>query len=208
MPDDSVPATRQAYVRMLERADQGVGNLLATLDRLGLARNTLVIFTNDNGGEWLSRNSPLSHRKGTLWEGGIRVPLILRWPGGLPAGKTSAQVASTLDLTATILAATGTSLPEGYHPDGIDILPILRGDSPVLERRLFWRIARPGRQQHAVRAGRWKLLVDGNQFLLFDVGSDPGERTELAALHPEVIVTLKRLLAEWVKDVDRDQVRR
>jgi arylsulfatase A-like enzyme len=207
MPDDSVPATRQDYVRMLERADRGVGEVLATLDRLGLARNTLVIFTNDNGGEWLSRNAPLYHRKGKLWEGGIRVPLILRWPGGLPAGKTSAQAAITLDLTASILAATGTSLPEGYRPEGIDILPILRGDSPVVDRRLFWRIARPGRQQHAVRAGRWKLLVDGGQLLLFDVGSDPGERADLAARHPELIVTLRRLLADWEKDVDQHQVR-
>jgi arylsulfatase A-like enzyme len=140
-----------------------------------------------------------------LWEGGIRVPLILRWPGGLPAGKTSAQAAITLDLTASILAATGTSLPEGYRPEGIDILPILRGDSPVVDRRLFWRIARPGRQQHAVRAGRWKLLVDGGQLLLFDVGSDPGERADLAARHPELIVTLRRLLADWEKDVDQRQ---
>ena len=80
MPDDSVPATRKDYVRMLERADAGVGEILAELDRRGLTRNTLVVFTNDNGGEWLSRNAPHSHRKSTLWEGGIRVPLILRWP--------------------------------------------------------------------------------------------------------------------------------
>ena len=112
---------------MLERADQGVGEILAALDRLGVPRNTLVIFTNDNGGEWLSRNAPLYHRKATLWEGGIRVPLILRWPGQLPAGKTSEQVAITMDLTASILAATGTHAPQGYRPDGIDIFPSCAG---------------------------------------------------------------------------------
>jgi len=201
MPDDPVPATRSDYVRMLERADQGVGEILAALDRLALARNTLVIFTNDNGGEWLSRNAPLFHRKATLWEGGIRVPLILRWPGELPAGKTSGQVAITMDLTASILAATGTHAPEGYRPDGIDILPVLRGDAPLLERHLFWRITRAQRQQRAVRSGRWKLLVDGGQFLLFDLGDDPGERMDLAARHPELVVMLKRLLAEWERDV-------
>ncbi len=203
MPDDSIPATRQDYVRMLERADQGVGEILAAVERRGLASNTLVIFTNDNGGEWLSRNAPLYHRKGTLWEGGIRVPLILRWPGQLPAAKTSAQVAMTFDLTASILAATRTPLPDGYHPDGIDLLPLLRGDSPVVERRLFWRINRPNRQQQAVRSGRWKLLVDGGQYLLFDLGDDPGERTDLAARHPDIVVALKGALADWEKDVDQ-----
>ena len=116
---DSVPATRADYVQMLERADEGVGKILAVLEQRGLARNTLVIFTNDNGGEWLSRNAPFFHRKGTVWEGGIRVPLIIRWPGELPAGKTSGQVALTMDLTASILAATGTRVPAelsaGWH---------------------------------------------------------------------------------------------
>ena len=206
MPDDSVPATRADYVRMLERADQGVGQVLAALDRLNLARNTLVIFTNDNGGEWLSRNAPLSHRKGTLWEGGIRVPLILRWPETLPAGKTSEQVAITMDLTATILAATGTGAPAGYQPDGIDILPILRGKAPLRERQLFWRVNRPVRQQQAVRSGSWKLLVDGGQYLLFDLSADPGERNDLAARHPEIVFRLKHLFADWEKDVGQ-QVR-
>jgi arylsulfatase A-like enzyme len=203
MPDDSVTATRQDYVRMLERADQGVGEILAALDQRGLTNNTLVVFTNDNGGEWLSRNAPLFHRKGTLWEGGIRVPLILRWPGELPPGKISGQVAITMDITASILAATGARPPASYRPDGIDILPILREKAPLLERRLFWRAARPDRQQRAVRFGQWKLLVDASQLLLFDLSLDPGERTDLAARRPDLVATLKRLLADWEADVDQ-----
>ena len=203
MPGDSMTATRQDYVRMLERADQGVGEILAALDRLGLARATLVIFTNDNGGEWLSRNAPLFHRKATLWEGGIRVPLILWWPERLPAGKTSAQVAITMDLTASIIAATGTTLPDSYHPDGIDLLPILRGDAPLRDRNLFWRINRPSRQQRAVRSGRWKLLSDGGLLLLFDLATDPGERTDLAAQHLDLVIKLKDLIASWERDVDQ-----
>jgi arylsulfatase A-like enzyme len=201
MPNDSVPATRQDYVRMLERADRGVGEILAALDQRGLTNNTLVIFTNDNGGEWLSRNAPLFHRKGTLWEGGIRVPLILRWPGELPRGKVSGQVAITMDITASILAATGVRPPATYRPDGIDILPILRGKAPLLERRLFWRWARPDRQQRAVRSGQWKLLVDGSHLLLFDLSVDPGERTDLVASRPDLVATLMRLLADWEADV-------
>jgi arylsulfatase A-like enzyme len=203
MPDDASPATRRDYVRMLERADQGVGTILAALERNSVAQNTLVIFTNDNGGEWLSRNAPLYHRKATLWEGGIRVPLILRWPGHLPRGKTSGQVAITMDLTASILAATGTALPAGYRPEGINILPGLAGQTPLVERQLFWRIQRPERRQKAVRSGRWKMLVDGGLYLLFDLNTDPGERRDLAAEHPDLVVKLKALLAEWEKNVDQ-----
>jgi len=202
-PDDLVPATRRDYVRMLERADEGVGRILAALDRQGLSRNTLVVFTSDNGGEWLSRNAPLSHRKSTLWEGGIRVPLILRWPARLPAGKTSEQVAITMDLTATILAAAGAVAPPGHRPEGIDLLPILRGDSALADRQLFWRIAQPNRQQRAVRSGQWKLLVDGGQFLLFDMRADPGEKHDLTAQRPDLVVKLKTLLEAWEKDVDQ-----
>ncbi|HEX6050549.1 MAG TPA: sulfatase-like hydrolase/transferase [Gemmatimonadaceae bacterium] len=203
-PGDSVPATRQDYVRMLERADEGVGKILAALEQRGLARNTLVIFTNDNGGEWLSSNAPFFHRKGTLWEGGIRVPLILRWPGVLPAGKTSPQVAATMDLTATILAATGTKAPDSHRPDGVNIPPVLRGDAPVLERRVFWRIDQPNRHQRAVRSGRWKLVTDGGHTFLFDLENDPGERNDLVRRHPDRVASLIRLYTEWEKDVDRE----
>ena len=103
---------------MLERADQGIGRILDTLERLKLAPNTLVIFTSDNGGEWLSRNAPLFHRKNTLWEGGIRVPLLLRWPARLQAGVTSPQVGITMDLTASILAAAGVTTAVKRSPGG------------------------------------------------------------------------------------------
>ncbi len=201
MPDEHAPATRQDYVRMVERADQGVGAILATLDQLGLTNNTLVVFTNDNGGEWLSNNWPLFHRKGTLWEGGIRVPLILRWRGRLPSNTVSQQVAITTDITASILSAAGVRLPSSYRPDGIDILPILRGTEPVRERQLFWRWNRPNRQQRAVRAGAWKLVDDAGQLLLFDLAVDVGERTDLAARHPDRVTALKQLLDKWEVDV-------
>ena len=206
LASDSVPATRADYVKMLERADDGVGKILAALEQRGLARNTLVIFTNDNGGEWLSRNAPLFHRKGTVWEGGIRVPLIVRWPGELPAGKTSGQVALTMDVTASILAATGTTAPESYRPDGIDILPVLRG-APTIERQVFWRTPPSRAKQWAARSGRWKLVVDGiqtPQFFLYDLPADPGERNDLAAQRPDLVRSLWRLIQDWEKDVNEE----
>jgi arylsulfatase A-like enzyme len=213
-PNDPVPATRQDYVKMLQRADEGVGEILAALGRHGIAGNTLVIFTSDNGGEWLSRNDPFFHHKATLWEGGIRVPLILRWPDRLRAGSTSDQVAITMDLNASILAATKVSVPSDFKGDGIDILPILRGESRNVDRQLFWRIAQPDRQQKAVRSGRWKLVVDGSgrgaaisDRLLFDLQDDPGERRDLAARHPDIVVRLTRLLADWEQEVGPIAVR-
>lgn len=201
---DSVPPTRADYVAMLERADAGIGQILATLDRLGLARNTLVIFTNDNGGEWLSRNAPLFHRKDTLWEGGIRVPAIIRWPGHLPAGRTSAQVGMTMDLTMSILKATQTPIPADAGLEGMDLLPLLAGRTAPVERTLFWRIATRDRQQRAVRKGYWKLLVDGDDLLLFDLRTDLGERDDLAARHPELVRRLLPLLTAWERDVDAE----
>ena len=203
-PADATPATRKDYAAMLERADAGVGQIVQKLDALGLTRNTLVIFTNDNGGEWLSRNAPLFHRKDTLWEGGIRVPAIFRWPGRLPSGKTSAQAGITMDLTASILAATGTSVPAEARLEGMNILPILEGRAPQVERTLFWRINIPTRQQRAVRRGDWKLLVDGDDLLLYNLRADIGERNDLAAQRPDLVATLRPLLSEWETDVDAE----
>lgn len=200
-PEDTTPATRQDYVAMLERADRGVGEILQALDTHGLTRDTLVIFTNDNGGEWLSRNTPLFHRKDTLWEGGIRVPTVMRWPARLPAGKTSGQAGIVMDLTATILAATSTTVPAAAKPDGIDLLPILAGRSPVVDRTLFWRIDTTHRQQRAVRSGDWKLLLDGDDLLLFNVRTDPGERHDLAAARSDLVAKLRPLITAWEKDV-------
>ena len=115
----------------------------------------------------------------------------------------SAQVAMTMDVPASILAAAGVRAPAGYRPDGIDLLPTLRGQAPLVERRLFWRWVRPDREQRAARVGGWKLLVDGAQTMLFDLTKDPGERTDLAARRPDLVAQLGRLIAEWEDDVGR-----
>jgi arylsulfatase A-like enzyme len=197
---------RAEYVAMLERVDDGVGHVLRTLDRLGLRQNTIVIFTNDNGGEWLSRNAPLFHYKASVWEGGIRVPAIVRWPGRIPAGRVSRQVGMTMDLTASILAATGAAIPADAHLDGINLFPMLEARAPEIERTLFWRV-RESHSQRAVRSGDLKLLVDGNRAMLFDLRTDLGERSDLIAQRPAVARRLWSLLRAWEQDVD-DEARR
>jgi arylsulfatase A-like enzyme len=203
-PFDEATSTRADYVAMVERVDQGVGRILATLDKRGLRQNTLVIFTNDNGGEWLSRNAPLFHHKFTLWEGGIRVPALLRWPGRLPAARVSSQVGITMDLTATILAATGTMVSKEARLDGLNLLPVLGRSSQAVERTLFWRVSRPGLVQQAVRSGPWKLLLDGARPLLFNLRTDIAERENLIGRHTEVAQRLRGLLATWQAEVDAE----
>jgi arylsulfatase A-like enzyme len=205
-PADPDPPTRRDYAAIVEDLDEGIGRILAALDSKGIASRTLVIFTSDNGGEWLSRNAPFFHRKDTLWEGGIRVPAILRWPPQLPSGQTMSQVGITMDLTATIASLAGVAAAEQRY-EGIDLLPVLRGTTKPVERTLFWRIDTSNRQQRAVRSGDWKLLLDGSQQLLFDVGRDAGERDDLAVRHPDRVQKLKAQIEAWEKDVDADAVK-
>jgi arylsulfatase A-like enzyme len=190
---------------MLERVDQGVGRILETLEKHKLLDNTLVAFSSDNGGYKLSDNQPLFHYKASLWEGGVRVPCLMRWPGKLPAGMTRSQMGITMDLTATFLAAAG-ALPADGKLDGIDLLPILSGNAQPRERAFFWRIQRSDRQQKAVRQGKWKYLKDASTEFLFDLDADIGERRNLAYQHPELVTRLRQLHAAWEADVDRHSV--
>jgi arylsulfatase A-like enzyme len=202
-PFDDATSTRADYVAMLERADQGIGEILAALDRLSLRQNTMVIFTNDNGGEWLSRNAPLFHQKGSVWEGGIRVPAIVRWPGRIAAGGVTRQVGITMDLGASILAATGAAVPAGARLEGVNLLPVIEGRVPIMERTLFWRV-NGALTQAAVRSGDWKLLVDGIVPMVFNVRDDLGERTNLIRERPDIAARLRPLLAAWQADVDTE----
>ena len=147
--------TRADYVLMVEQMDRCVGQILHSIDAHGLAGQTLVIFVNDNGGGRLSDNSPFFHGKYTLWEGGIRVPCLIRWPGRIPAGAVSNQAAIVMDLTASILAACGVVPPRGTKLDGENILPILIGEQAHRERQFCWRVRPPGEVygQRAIRRG-------------------------------------------------------
>ena len=207
-PWDDSTSTRADYVAMVERVDVGVGRILATLDRLGLRENTIVIFTNDNGGEWLSRNAPLFHTKFTNWEGGLRVPMIVRWPGQIRAGMVSNQVGITMDLTRSILVAGRAQLPSDLKLDGIDILSILANRAPEQERTLYWRIQNPQRRQMAIRSGDWKMVFDGAIPMLFDLKNDVGERVNLAGANPAVSKRLYDLYRAWDAEVTAEARKR
>jgi len=196
---------RRTYAAMVEKVDEGVGMLLAELERQGIGDNTLIVLSSDNGGERFSDNSPLAHHKTTLWEGGIRVPCLMRWPAKLPKGKVTGQVGITMDLSATFAAIAGAK-PAADRPfDGVNLLPILAGEQPEQTRSLFWRIDRIGRQQKVARHGQWKYLQDGNVEMLFDLASDVSERRDVFYKHPEIFADLKRRLADWEAEMAKEK---
>jgi arylsulfatase A-like enzyme len=204
MPQDPTTSSRADYVAMVEHLDSEIGVLLAALESSGVADDTIVIFTNDNGGEWLSNSAPLFGRKWTVFEGGIRVPTIVRWPGRIPAGQVSDQVGITMDLTASILAVTGAPVPEEAEIEGMNLFPIWEGRAPEVPRTLFWRAGTGPGKRTAVRRGDWKLLVDGQHSYVFNLRTDPGERNDMAKWRQDVARELQPLIREWEESVDGD----
>jgi arylsulfatase A-like enzyme len=202
-PANANPPTRKDYAEIVEDLDASVGRILDAIESRGLARKTLVVFVSDNGGEWLSRNAPFFHRKDTVWEGGIRVPAIFRWTSVLPAGRTLSQVGITMDLSATFVTLAGGAAAEAGY-EGMDLLPVLRGTAAPVERTLFWRVGPAPAQARAARSGDWKLVLEGQKQLLFDLSHDLGERQELAAQHPNRVRDLKAKFDAWEKDMDAE----
>jgi arylsulfatase A-like enzyme len=185
------------FTAMMERLDDGVGRLLRALQDAGLERDTFVVFTSDNGGERYSYNWPMSAGKGTLREGGIRVPAIVRWPGRVLAGRTTDQSTISMDWTATLLALGGATPDPAYPLDGLDLSPLWRGGPARFERTIFWRTS----LEDAARRGRWKYLRTDRHESLFDVLHDPGEGADLGAYEPETLTSLRAAFQEWDKQM-------
>lgn len=201
------------YASMVEAMDLAVGKVLAKLDELQLTDNTLVIFTSDNGGlstseGWPTSNAPLRGGKGWLYEGGIRVPLIVRWPPAVKAGLVVDTPAYSPDLMPTILEATGAKVPEGHLLDGVSLVQSVT--SPA-ERPLYWDYPHYGNQGGApggaVRLGDYKLIEwnEGHRRELFNVRTDAGEQTDLASSIPDKVQQLSELLAQWRIEVGAKQ---
>ncbi|HET7230451.1 MAG TPA: sulfatase-like hydrolase/transferase [Longimicrobium sp.] len=190
----------EVFGRMMESMDTGVARVLEAIHRAGMERDTLVIFTSDNGGERFSHMGPFSAGKMTLNEGGIRVAAMARWPEMIAAGSRTGQVAVTMDLTATFLALAGAGALPDAPLDGIDLTPALTGARGAVGRDLFWRISQR-RKQKAVRSGDWKYLQKDDGEFLYDLAADAGERNDLKAAQPAVFRQLKERLAAWERQV-------
>ncbi|MFO1235588.1 MAG: sulfatase-like hydrolase/transferase [Alphaproteobacteria bacterium] len=195
--------TLRVYAAMIRQLDRGVGRVLAELKAQGLDGDTLVIFTSDNGGAHYvgldDLNKPYSGWKATFYEGGIRVPFFMRWPGVIPAGATYAAPISHFDIFATAAGAAGAAVPTDRQIDGVDLTPFLTGAaSGEPHHVLFWRSG----PYVVVRAGDWKLQVEDTSRLvaLYDLAADPSEKTNLAAANPDKVAELQALIAGFQKE--------
>jgi arylsulfatase A-like enzyme len=184
--------TQKTYQRMIQEMDLQIGRVLEALNANGIAKNTIVIFTSDNGGERFADTWPFTGRKTELLEGGLRIPAIISWPASIPQGRTTDQVAVTMDWMPTLLAAAGLSSDPAFLPDGINLLPMLKQDAATVERKLFWRYK--ANAQRAARDGDYKYLKILDNTFLFNVVEDPMERANLKQRHKDVY---DRIMAEW-----------
>ena len=184
--------SQKTYQRMIQEMDLQIGRVLEALDANGMAEKTIVIFTSDNGGERFADTWPFTGRKTELLEGGLRIPAIISWPARIPQGRTTEQVAATMDWLPTLLAAAGVSSDPAFPPDGINLLPMLMQDAPPLARKLFWRYK--ANAQRAARDGDYKYLKILDNTFLFNVVEDPMERANLKERRRDVY---DRMTAEW-----------
>jgi arylsulfatase A-like enzyme len=191
-------ATRDDYVKMVERMDDGIGRVLDALDSHDLQTSTMVIYMYDHGGRHLVNAAPLFHGFGNLWEGGIRIPAVMRLPEVIPANQRSNIAGISMDLTATILSVAGIDDVEASL-DGVNLVPYLREETPPPNRQFFWRADfYDFGQQKAIREGRWKYVEDGNTQFLFDMNVDIGERQNLFYRQPDIVNRLRQDLGTWI----------
>jgi arylsulfatase A-like enzyme len=200
------------YAAMMEDLDTNVGKVLKALDDHKLNERTLVIFTSDNGGLSTAEgiptsNAPLRAGKGWLYEGGIRVPLIVRWTGAIKAGSVSDERVITCDFFPTCLEAAGLKLQPEKHKDGVSLLSILKGGDKFTSRPLYWHYPhysnQGGRPGSAIIDEGWKLIhnYEEDRMELFHLKDDPNETTDLAKKNADKVAELRKKLDDWRKEV-------
>jgi arylsulfatase A len=206
-PDKPINAT---YAAMVTRLDKEVGRVLKTLDELGLTDNTIVLLSSDHGATFEAGNQgasayhdsnrPFRGQKRTLWEGGVRVPGVVRWPGHVPAGKESHAIVHNTDVLPTLLAAAGFEPETAWKVDGRNLLPVWEGKAKGAERTLFWEWRVEGSYQLAAMRGDLKLVITGKggRPELFNLENDPAERRSIIAEHPALAKELQKELAAWL----------
>jgi arylsulfatase A-like enzyme len=208
----SLQHTNAKYAAMIDSMDQTVGLVRQTLDELGIAERTIIVFTSDNGGRIpTTSNAPLRAGKGSCYEGGVRVPLIVYWPDETPRGSECTEPVISMDLYPTILAMTGVSRAGCSTVDGLSLVPLLRQNGSLPERSLFWHYPHYQHYQQegttpygAIRRGDYRLVefYDDHRTELYNLRDDVGERNNRADSSPELAKSLRDELHAWLRSVD------
>lgn len=191
------------YCGALTCMDEAVGAVVEAVDKAGLKEETVFLFLSDNGGSGNGGNAPLKGSKSTMWEGGLRVPFIARWPGKLPAGKVTDEFLTSLELVPTLLSIAGAKPPQGVKLDGFDMMPVLRGEVKSPRQEMFWQ----RRADKAARFQNWKWVESGKGRGLYDLSSDLGERRDLSGDKPEVVRMMQEKFAAWRQEMDASEPR-
>jgi arylsulfatase A-like enzyme len=186
------------YLGSVTAMDAAIGEVLDLLDESGLAENTLVIFFSDNGGSGGADNSPLRGGKSRMFEGGLRVPCIVRFPGRIPAGAVCDEFLTSLEVLPTALAAAGVEPPKGVVLDGFDMMPALAGEAESSRKEMFWE----RRDDRAARVGNWKWVESAAGSGLFDLSKDLGEKNDLSEAQPEMLAKVKARFENWKKEME------
>lgn len=201
---DTVKDERLArYCGAVTCMDEAIGALMEAVEKAGQRDNTLVIFMSDNGGSGNGGNAPLKGSKSTMWEGGLRVPFIARWPEKLPAGKVSDEFLTAMELVPTLLAACGAQAPEGVKLDGFDMLPVLQGETKSSRKEMYWQ----RRTDKAARFENWKWLESAKGNGLYDLSTDLGEKNDLTNERPEIARMMRDRFARWRGEMDASEPR-
>lgn len=198
-PKAELAPTADAVRAMTLALDEGVGQIVSTLEQLGITEKTLVLFFSDNGGTRANRTTSPGTRglKGSVWEGGHRVPAIFSWPGVIEAGTISATTAISIDVMPTILHLASVPIPMDRQIDGVDLSGVLLRGEPLPARPIFWEHG----NQAAMREGPWKLVVTKSRAHLANLDQDPGEAEDLSERHPDQLNRMMARLTAWRSEV-------
>ena len=222
LPKEKRDGVNATYASMVAKMDQGIGKILDEVERLGLSERTLIVFSSDNGGiRKFSSQEPYRSGKGSYFEGGIRVPLVISWKGKIEAGSSCAVPVSGIDFYPTFLDVAGEPVPEEKVLDGESLMPLLEQEEGFPDRALFWHFpiylqsydeanddshdpffrTRPG---SVVRLGKWKLheYFEDGRLELYNLNVDTGERKNVAESHPEKTKELYELLKKWREGIN------
>jgi arylsulfatase A-like enzyme len=202
-PKTAKEKTRVNYMAAVTCMDDAIGELLKRLDEIGQADNTIVVFMSDNGGAGGGDNAPLRGGKSQMFEGGLRVPCIVRWPGVVRPGTVCDEFLTAMDILPTLCMAAGAQPPRGVILDGFDIAAVLAGKAKSPRREMFWE----RQADRAARVGNWKWVESARGGGLFDLSTDIGEQHDLSKEKPDMLEMVKSRFAAWKKQMDEAEPR-